>query len=76
MTGIGQEIHEGSVQSVFAQSCLPWKNPPLNGTNFCSNPSGSISGPWCYVRKEEKQPCDVPICDFPRNLASNLQFIF
>ncbi|XP_012644984.1 prothrombin [Microcebus murinus] len=58
--------------------CQLWRsryphNPEINSTthpradlqeNFCRNPDGSTTGPWCYttdptVRREE---CSIPVC--------------
>ncbi|KAB1272837.1 Prothrombin [Camelus dromedarius] len=58
--------------------CQLWRSryphkPEINSTthpgadlqeNFCRNPDGSITGPWCYttaptVRREE---CSIPVC--------------
>jgi len=36
--------------------------------NYCRNPDGEATGPWCYVNNEEKWDfCGVPKCKEPEN---------
>lgn len=31
--------------------------------NYCRNPTGSVSGPWCFVSsKGERRSCAIPLC--------------
>lgn len=72
LSGVGEGADFGSVQTVFGEECSPWRGESYlaPGSANCANPSRSISGPWCYVSSGEKQPCDVPICEFSGQRAS------
>ncbi|CAP37288.2 Protein CBR-CAM-1 [Caenorhabditis briggsae] len=68
--------YEGSVgQSSSGKQCAPWLDstsrdfnvhrfPELNGAkNYCRNPGGKKSKPWCYTRPMgQEEYCDVPQC--------------
>ncbi|XP_036181906.1 prothrombin [Myotis myotis] len=76
--GLGMN-YRGNVSSTRSGiECQLWRSryphkPEINSTthpeadlqeNFCRNPDGSTTGPWCYtsdptVRREE---CSVPVC--------------
>ncbi|KAF6103254.1 coagulation factor II, thrombin [Phyllostomus discolor] len=76
--GLGMNYRGNQSVTRTGIECQLWRsryphNPEINITthpdadlreNFCRNPDGSTTGPWCYtsdptVRREE---CSVPIC--------------
>ncbi|XP_045681133.1 prothrombin isoform X2 [Phyllostomus hastatus] len=79
--GLGMNYRGNQSITRTGIECQLWRsryphNPEINVTthpdadlreNFCRNPDGSTTGPWCYtsdptVRREE---CSIPVCEEP-----------
>lgn len=62
--------------SKSGKPCLTWVRlmreiadyPELAGTNYCRNPGGTQSGPWCFVDIVINQSVEkvIEMCDIPR----------
>ena len=37
-------------------------NYPEEDSNYCRNPDGRSSGPWCYITEDTTETCNVPFC--------------
>ena len=72
--GNGENYRGTTFRTVSRSECAPWHEqvfyktadyPELiGGHNYCRNPGGMESQPWCFVRDPEmrKVHCDVPKC--------------
>lgn len=72
--GNGQEYRGTAATTLTGLKCAYWSEqiflrtsdyPELfGGHNFCRNPGGSESQPWCFVHAPEvrKELCDIPKC--------------
>ena len=53
-------------QSISASGaqCLEWVDTdyPEEDNNYCRNPDGRSTGPWCYVAEDEIESCDISFC--------------
>jgi len=74
-TGNGNEYRGTASRTKTGMECNPWNRQVyyrtadypeiIGGHNFCRNPGGMESTPWCFVSDNEtvkKQECDVPKC--------------
>lgn len=49
--------------SKSGRPCRAWPTMDPPGHNFCRNPDGHRTRPWCYVGQDnEKESCDVKKC--------------
>ena len=39
-----------------------------DAANYCRNPDGRSSGPWCFVTSTQQETCDIPYCKGKGNL--------
>uniref|UniRef100_A0A7E4VYI8 receptor protein-tyrosine kinase n=1 Tax=Panagrellus redivivus TaxID=6233 RepID=A0A7E4VYI8_PANRE len=82
---VGNDYTGPVSQAVNGRRCLPWSQstdanyntynyPVLNGArNYCRNPSGDMSGPWCYTAPHaERELCDIPRCPIGGNPSPGL----
>ncbi|XP_053210968.1 inactive tyrosine-protein kinase transmembrane receptor ROR1-like [Panonychus citri] len=72
--GNGENYRGTTSRTVSRSECAPWHEqvfyktadyPELiGGHNYCRNPGGMESQPWCFIRDPEmrKVHCDVPKC--------------
>ncbi|PAA64574.1 hypothetical protein BOX15_Mlig018513g1 [Macrostomum lignano] len=67
--------------SASGKTCIPWtSNTALHtyylpqmfnaatmsaASNYCRNPDGSTTGPWCYVDATTRENCNIPMCSSP-----------
>lgn len=74
----GEYYRGPETRTISGQICQPWSNyqshnyikpsdfPELfGGHNYCRNPNGIESQPWCYVQDEDsvkREICVVPVC--------------
>ncbi|MFH4974966.1 hypothetical protein AB6A40_001675 [Gnathostoma spinigerum] len=79
------KTYEGSVsQTKSGKRCLSWtqstsrefnveRYPQLrNSRNYCRNPGGRKTGPWCYASPHgQEEYCDIIQC--PKNMYPNLR---
>ncbi|GAB6022302.1 hypothetical protein CHUAL_006423 [Chamberlinius hualienensis] len=73
-TGEGESYRGVASRTVSGLECLRWSRQAalktsdfpelIGGHNFCRNPSGSESQPWCYTTDDHirKEVCAVPKC--------------
>lgn len=88
-TGTG---YRGTVsRSKSGSKCQPWNsdNPHphsykasrfselAGGHNYCRNPGGQESGPWCFTTNPavSKELCDIPTCEVASAESNKLMFI-
>ncbi|XP_057302395.1 uncharacterized protein LOC130636628 isoform X2 [Hydractinia symbiolongicarpus] len=67
------------------KACLPWNiNPFLSSpvysnlkNNYCRNPQGYATAPWCYVNATNRdwEFCDVPKCEGSKVKIKNINSI-
>jgi hypothetical protein len=70
--GNGVDYRGAASRTQNGLECGPWNrqvfystadNPELiGGHNFCRNPGGMESQPWCFDHESKRQLCDVPKC--------------
>lgn len=85
-TGNGQEYRGTASRTDTGVECGPWSlqvfyrtadyPEVIGGHNFCRNPGGRESRPWCFTNDQEmkRQLCDVPKCsEFFQLLLTFLQ---
>ncbi|XP_076441150.1 inactive tyrosine-protein kinase transmembrane receptor ROR1-like [Babylonia areolata] len=77
-TKSGIKCQKWNSDSPHAHSFKSSKFPELaGGHNYCRNPGGSMSGPWCFTVSErvQKELCDIPTCVTERAESNKLMFI-
>lgn len=84
-TGNGQEYRGTASRTETGIECGPWSlqvfyrtadyPEVIGGHNFCRNPGGRESRPWCFTNDQEmkRQLCDVPKCSKFFKLFQNIK---
>ena len=64
LTGEGTEYLGFQSISASGAECIEWSGTdyPEEDSNYCRNPDGRLSGPWCYVTDDTMETCNIPFC--------------